>query len=147
MPDSKPSLVLPLVAAAIVGALVSFGVATFLQPTATTTAAPQDDARLEQVLQQVATLEKRLAASEQAAKDADNARDALAKELRAATTSNAKGLEGQGQTLARIEQGQTKTDASLQAVEASTKALNGRIEGNYTTLRAMDRRLKAVEGK
>ena len=144
MSKTKSSLPLQLAAAALVGALVSFGVTTFMQPKPAEPTPAAADAS-EKLLDRLATLEARLTASEDSARQEREERTRLARELGAAVASNAAGLNAQGTTLSGIEQRQIATGATIKNLEASYSALNGRIEGNYTKLRAAERRLKALE--
>jgi mannitol-specific phosphotransferase system IIBC component len=146
MSKSKSSLLLPIAAAALVGALVSFAVTSGMQA-GSQADAPAASIGLESMQKAMDALEARVRSAEQ---DAAQGRDALAameKELRVAVASNASGLNAQGATLSRIEQLQTATNASVQKMEANYKAFNGRIEGNYTSLKQVSKRLDALEGK
>ena len=59
-----------------------------------------------------------------------------------AERSRGAGASGAGQA---ITGQQAALQAALDEVKASYKALHGRIEGNYTTLRQLDKRIKKIE--
>lgn len=143
---TRNSLPLQLAAAALVGALVSFLVASAAQPgPAEQVSAP--DTRVEQVLRQMSSLETRLHASEEALALERSTRVDAEKELRVAIASNATGLNAQGETVTRMEQLQISSSTAVKKIQASYQQLHGRIERNYTEASALKRRIDKLSGK
>lgn len=135
-----------LLAAALVGALVSFLVASTFQPDGVDQAAGTD-AGLERVLERLGTLETRLAASEQALSQERSTRVQAESELRAAIASNATGLNAQGRTVTRMEQLQVQNTAVGKKIQDAYQGLHGRIERNYTQVSALKRQVDKLASK
>jgi hypothetical protein len=145
-PDvKKPSLLIPLAVAVVAAAVVSFAVvsATKSNP------AP------------VAKEDPRIAALEQTVKDLRGEVGALQGVVRqqaagkgeAATASQAwrrgtdEAVAALGKTMETLSGQQVKLSTAFLGQQSETKSLNGRIESNYTSVRGLTKRLKAVEGK
>lgn len=153
-PLKKAGLPLQLAAAALVGALVSFLVASAVTPSTTGDGpAPGPGAGqgaeqgLEQVLRQIGALETRLASSEEALTLERSDRTRVERDLRDAIASNATGLNAQGQTVTRMEQLQTSSNAAVQKIQGDYQGLHGRIERNYTQVSALTRRMDKLANK
>jgi transcription elongation factor Elf1 len=72
---------------------------------------------------------------------------ALEKQLGARIDALKKAGGGDDAVLRAIEETKTELSSAIEAVKAAYKTLDGRIEGNYTTLRQIDKRLKALESR
>jgi len=144
-PDvKKPGLLLPLAAAAILAAVVSFGVASAIKPAATT---PQADPRLATLEEQVRKLAVALdeaAAREQALRR--DYQDAVAG-VAQRTVSAEKTVASLGQTVTGLESQTAQISKSFLTIQKEHADHGGRIEANRVTGRQLDKRLRALEGK
>lgn len=142
---SKSNLPLHLLLAAVVAAVVSFGV---VSATKGDGEKDGDASRMEALEQRIQELE---ASAEQdvpsVAQSDPEALNALEKKLRASITSVEEGLAAQTKTLAGLEQLHAQMSNAFAKVQQAYKKLNGRIEANYQAGREVDKRLKALEAK
>lgn len=145
-PDAKkPSLLVPIAAAAVVAAAVSFGLLSALTPAPA--AAPKDDARLEALETQVRKLA--VALDEATAREQELRRDLQDREARLAQRLEGaeKTVTSLGQSVATIEQGAARINAAFVTIQADHKDHAGRIEANRVTGRQLAKRIETLEGE
>lgn len=142
---AKSNLSLSLLAAAVVAAVVSFGVGRLTAGDAGT-AAPADG--------RVAALERQLAVLAENLKDA-RAEAAAAQALATTAQSGVKSLEGSMQggmqantaKVTAIENAQTALRTAFDDVKAKYEELNGRIEGNRAGVFQLKKRIEKLEDR
>ena len=145
-PDvKKPGLLVPIAAAAVVAAAVSFGLVSALKPAPA--AAPRDDARLEALEAQVRQLTTSLEASEARAKDAVGELAELTRKLEGRVNGAEQTVAALGKSVATIEQGAAKVNAAFVSIQKDHEDHAGRIEANRVTGRQLAKRVEALEGK
>ena len=143
-PMSKSNLSLSVLVAAVVAALVSFGVGrlTAAEPGA----APRDDKAFEKLRREVDMLTAKLAAEQGRAQQAiEIASKAVAKVGTTQAWAEA-GVRANAAKVTGLEKAQAAISKAFEQTKADYKALNGRIEGNYTNLRGLTKRVKKLEG-
>ena len=141
---SKSNPILQLLAAAVVAAVVSVALVNGggdKPPTET------DDAKLVALQQQVSAMKSDLGEARQSLARERAARAQMSERLEASLRSVQDGLNAQSKTVTAVEAQQAATRKALDSTRSDYKVFNGRIEGNYTAIRGLDKRLKQVESK
>lgn len=144
-PESKkPSLLLPIAAAAVVAAGISVGLLSVLKPEP---AAPAPDPRiagLEEEVRKLAVALDEATAREQALRR--DLVDAMAK-ADARIEGAEKTVASLGETVTGIEGRAAKLSSAFLTIQKDHEDHGGRIEANRVTARQLDKRVKALEGK
>ena len=145
-PDAKkPSLLLPLVAAIVAAAVVSFAVVSATKSEAAP--APTEDPRIAVLERSVKGLGAEVSALKALLHKQASAYDTAQTATQAHRTSAEQTVTALGKTTAALEGQQAKLSTTFLALQGETQSLNGRIEANRHTIRTLDKRLKAAEGK
>jgi len=143
---AKSSMSLSLLVAAVVAAVVSFGVGRLSAP-GETAAAPQDEGRMATLEARIADLQRDLRAAQAKAEEAHalaaGARDGIS----SLGGSIQGGMQANASKVTAIEKAQNALGTAFETVQANYKALNGRIEQNYVNLRGVTKRVEALEGR
>lgn len=139
------NLSLSLIAAAVVAAVVSFGVGRLTG--GGEAAPPQDDGKVVALEQQVAVLARDLRAARSKAEDAHALATTAHAGVRTLTGSIEEGMQANTAKVTAIEKAQGALGEAFEGIKAQYKAFNGRIEKNYVDLRGVNKRVKALEGR
>lgn len=136
--------ILPIIVAAIVAAVVSLALGSGKGE------APKeskDDQALTAIESRLSALETQIGLAQSEAATTKQTLTQMGGELLIAAQSNTDARNAQRKALAEIKKSIADLTEALAKLEKSYVGLNGRIEGNYTTLKSVDKRLKALEGK
>ena len=144
-PDvKKPSLLVPIAAAAVVAAAVSFGLLSALKPEP---AKPVEDPRIATLEAQVRDLATKLEAATAESGALKAALDDRLGKADARITGAEKTVASLGQTVSGIEQRAAKLSSTFLTIQKDHEDHGGRIEANRVAARQLDKRVKALEGK
>lgn len=152
----KPSSLGPILAAALVAAIVSFlvGQATgggkqdeLRGSAGVREAGGSEDTGSEAASEALGALQADLQALRSDAGAAASAHAKFEAELRSAVDAQTGALDGMNATLGELRATLDAIRARLAKVEASYDGLHGRIEMNYNNLRAATKRMDALEGE
>ena len=143
---AKPSMSLSLLAAAVVAAVVSFGVGRLSAP-GEGSAAAGGDARIAALETRLADLQRDLRAAQAKAGEAHDMASAARDGAKSVGSSVQDGMGANAAKVAAIEKAQGALGEAFDTVKADYKLLNGRIEANYANLRGVTKRVEALEGR
>ncbi|MDJ0521460.1 MAG: hypothetical protein QNJ90_05235 [Planctomycetota bacterium] len=143
---SKSNMPVSILVAAVVAAAVSFGVGR-LTATGDAPTASAPDSRVAALEQQLAMLAGDLKDARAKAEAAQSLATTAHNEIRAVTGSVQTGLQANAAKVTAIEDAQGSLGKAFEEMQGKYKAFNGRIEGNYTELRSVKKRVKALEAR
>lgn len=139
---TKPSLLVPLAAAAVLAAVVSFAVASLAGGSGdAATPAPDPrvavlEATVESLRAELQTMKTRL--------DGAATPDAV---LETRLTANETTLAALGRTVTTLEVAAAQQGTALSTLTEAVGGVGGRIEANYANVRSLDKRVKTLESR